>query len=149
MPFTQEQLDDVFATTCRYYGVSPEEFIPDGAPLLGCDVPVERQARAAFEAARRARLLGGNSVKMFVPTKDWQVVGDDDVLPPGCEIDMSMTTGKKVARLRGRRVNVPSTVSRGTWWPWIGAAVLGMVLAAGIVLLPWLIEQVALGIVVR
>lgn len=81
----------------------------------------------------------------FKPTKEWQVVGEDDVLPPGCEIRMNMRTGLNEARLRGPRVNVPSTVSRGTWSA-IGAVALGMVLAAGVVLLPWLIEQVFLSV---
>lgn len=36
----------------------------------------------------------------FIPTNEWQVVGSDDVLPPGCEIRMNMKTGVNEARLR-------------------------------------------------
>lgn len=39
-------------------------------------------------------------VKMFQPTADWQSVPDGAVLPPGCEIRMSLSTGVNEARLR-------------------------------------------------
>lgn len=56
MPFTQRELDQAFEMVCRFHGVPPVEISKEGAPLLGCDIPVEKQARAAFEAARKSRL---------------------------------------------------------------------------------------------
>jgi Protein of unknown function (DUF3987) len=35
----------------------------------------------------------------FTPTADWQYVPDDAVLPPGCQIQLDLATGRKQARL--------------------------------------------------
>jgi hypothetical protein len=35
----------------------------------------------------------------FAPTREWQTVPDDAVLPPGLEIRMDMNGGAKLARL--------------------------------------------------
>lgn len=53
-------------------------------------------------------------LKLFVATKEWQVVPDDAVVPPGLEIRMSLATGVNEARLIPAK---PARVAvRLSWW---------------------------------
>ena len=36
----------------------------------------------------------------FVPTTEWQTVKDGQILPPGLEINVNVTTGEKQAKLK-------------------------------------------------
>ena len=43
---------------------------------------------------------GSTNLADFVPTKEWQTVKEGQILPPGLEIDVNVTTGEKRARLK-------------------------------------------------
>ena len=43
---------------------------------------------------------GSMTFDNFVPTKEWQTVKEGQILPPGLEIDVNVTTGEKRARLK-------------------------------------------------
>lgn len=59
----------------------------------------------------------------FQPTAEWQPVPDEATLPPGCEIRMSMSTGKSEARLRPAVVvEEPRAVGLKRLWAWLFGA---------------------------
>ena len=53
------------------------------------------QARSCH---RRHNLLGVPAM-MFIPTHEWQDLPDDATLPPGCQIEVDVSTGTKRARI--------------------------------------------------
>ena len=61
-------------------------------------VPFGMQPR--FFSKDKEHANGSTSLADFVPTKEWQTVKEGQILPPGLEIDVNVTTGEKRARLK-------------------------------------------------
>lgn len=54
-------------------------------------------------------------MRQFIPTNEWKRVHDDEVIPPGCEIRMSVGGGLPEARLRAVQP-WPKLARRRTFW---------------------------------
>ena len=77
---------------------------------FGPQLPPEEQASpltdrktAAAAAAAVAKRTGPIVYRPFIPTNDWQEVGEDHILPPGLWIRFDMDNGTKQARLQPQK----------------------------------------------
>ena len=61
-------------------------------------VPFVTQSRFFSKDGKHGN--GSTGLSDFIPTKEWQTVKEGQILPPGLEIDVNVTTGEKRARLK-------------------------------------------------